>query len=288
MISSMTGYARQIKETDRGELTWALRSLNQRSLDIHINLPDKFRPVEAQCRRKLNESFERGRIDASLLFNRVSAESEPDLLDQSVLTSLFAHAEEVQKHRPDAAALSIAEVLRWPGVICIDEEPDEAFYELTLQLLDESIEELTMYRRREGNQVKEILQDKLKLFKSSCDESKNLVPEAQQSLRERFKEKLEDLDVEVDPGRLEQEIGLALTKLDVAEEIDRIDLHVAEFERVLAEDSVVGKRLGYLLQELVREVNTLGAKTQYFPLNSLTVDMKVILEQIREQVQNVE
>jgi len=288
MISSMTGYARQIKETDRGELTWALRSLNQRSLDIHINLPDHFRPVEAQCRRKLNESFERGRIDASLLFSRVPTGSETDLLDQAVLTSLFARAEEVQKHRPDAAALSIAEVLRWPGVICIDEEPDEAFFELTLQLLDESIEELTMDRRREGDQVEEILQDKLKLFKSSCDEARNLVPEAQQSLRERFKEKLEDLDVEVDPGRLEQEIGLALTKLDVAEEIDRIDLHVVEFDRVLAEDSVVGKRLGFLLQELVREVNTLGAKTLYFPLNSLTVDMKVILEQIREQVQNVE
>ncbi len=288
MISSMTGYARQIKETDRGELTWALRSLNQRSLDIHINLPDKFRPVEAQCRRKLNESFERGRIDASLLFNRAPTHSEPDLLDQSVLTSLFAHAEEVQKHSPDATALSIAEVLRWPGVICIDEEPDEAFFELTLQLLDESIDELTMDRRREGEQVEEILQVKLKLFKASCVEARNLIPEAQQSLRERFKEKLEDLDVEVDPGRLEQEIGLALTKLDVAEEIDRIDLHVAEFERVLAEDSVVGKRLGFLLQELVREVNTLGSKILYFPLNSLTVDMKVILEQIREQVQNVE
>lgn len=288
MISSMTGYARQIKETDRGELIWALRSLNQRSLDIHINLPDQFRPVEAKCRRKLNESFERGRIDASLLFNRVPTGSETDQLDQSVLTTLFARAEEVQNHRPDAAALSIAEVLRWPGVICIDEEPDEAFFELTLQLLDESIEELTMDRRREGDQVEEILQDKLKLFKTSCDEARNLVPEAQQSLRERFKEKLEDLDVEVDAGRLEQEIGLALTKLDVAEEIDRIDLHVVEFDRVLAEDSVVGKRLGFLLQELVREVNTLGAKTLYFPLNSLTVDMKVILEQIREQVQNVE
>ena len=288
MISSMTGYARQIKETDWGELTWALRSLNQRSLDIHINLPDQFRPVEAQYRRKLNESFERGRIDASLQFNRVSANLKTNLLDQSVLTSLFAHAEEVQKHSPDAAALSIAEVLRWPGVICIDEEPDETFFELTLQLLDESIEELTMDRRREGGQVEEILQDKLKLFKSSCNEARTLVPEAQQSLRDRFKEKLEELDIEVDPGRWEQEIGLALTKLDVAEEIDRIDLHVVEFERVLAEDLVVGKRLGYLLQELVREVNTLGAKTQHFPLNSLTVDMKVILEQIREQVQNVE
>ena len=288
MISSMTGYARQIKETDRGELTWALRSLNQRSLDIHINIPDQFRPVEAQCRRRLNESFERGRIDASLLFNQVSIGSETGLLDQSVLTSLFAHAEEVQKRSPYAAALSIAEVLRWPGVICIDEEPDEAFFEFTLQLLDESIEELAMDRRREGGQVEEILQDKLKLFKSSCDEARKLIPEAQQSLHERFKEKLEELDIEVDPGRWEQEIGLALTKLDVAEEIDRIDLHVVEFERVLAEDSVVGKRLGFLLQELVREVNTLGAKTLYFPLNSLTVDMKVILEQIREQVQNVE
>ncbi|MYD78852.1 MAG: hypothetical protein F4239_08215, partial [Gammaproteobacteria bacterium] len=211
MISSMTGYARQIKETDWGELTWALRSLNQRSLDIHIHLPDQFRPVEAQYRRKLSESFERGRIDASLLFNRVSARSETNLLDQSVLTSLFAHAEEVQKHSPDAASLSIAEVLRWPGVICIDEEPDEAFFEFTLQLLDESIEELAMDRRREGDQVEEIFQDKLKLFKSSCDEARKLVPEAQQSLRDRINEKLEDLDVEVDPGRLEQEIGLALT-----------------------------------------------------------------------------
>ncbi len=288
MISSMTGFARQIKETDRGELNWALRSLNQRSLDIRINIPDQFRPVEAQYRRKLNESFERGRIDASLVFNRVSAGSETGLLDQAVLTSLFAHAEEVQKYSPDATALSIAEVLRWPGVISIDEEPDEAFFGLTLQLLDESIEELVMDRRREGGQVEEILQDKLKLFKSSCDEARKLIPEAQQSLRERFKEKLEELNIEVDPGRWEQEIGLALTKLDVAEEIDRIHLHVVEFERVLAEDSTVGKRLGFLLQELVREVNTLGAKTLYFPLNSLTVDMKVILEQIREQVQNVE
>ncbi len=288
MISSMTGFARRVEETRWGEMTWSLRSLNHRSLDISIQMPERFRPLEAQFRRRIVESFSRGRVDAFLLFSRAVSATEKSRLDESVLQSLMVYAEEIKRRSPEAPELTVAEVLKWPGVIQIDEEPGEELSEALIQSLEDTLGDLIRDRHREGRLVEEILQEQLQQFKSGSVKARGLIPEAQARFQERMREKLAELDVEVDPARWEQEVGLMLTKLDVAEEIDRIDLHVAEFERVLAEDSVVGKRLGFLLQELVREVNTLGSKTLHHPLSSLSVDLKVTLEQMREQIQNVE
>ncbi len=288
MIASMTGFAQRTDKTNWGEINWNLRSLNHRSLDIHVQLPEKFRILEAQCRRKLVESFDRGRVDASLTFTRTESDSDASLLDDTVLQSLIAYASSVQQHMPGIRALSVAEVLRWPGVMQADANPEQELTEIILQSLGETINDLEHDRAREGKLVKEIVVEKLEQFKASLSDARKLVPQAQQSLHDRMAEKLAELNIEVDPGRWEQEIGLTLVKLDVAEEVDRIDLHVAEFERALSQESVVGKRLGFILQELGREVNTLGSKTMHYPLNALAVEMKVSLEQIREQIQNVE
>ncbi len=288
MINSMTGFAQRAEKTKWGDITWNLRSLNNRSLDISSHLPERFRPLEAKCRRQMVESFSRGRIDAFLQFVRVKSDLEARLLDEFVLQSLLAYSNKIREYAPTADGLTVAEILKWPGVIRDDDDSGEDLSALVLQSLARAIEDLKTDRGREGLLLEEVLRQKLQAFKISASEARTMVPQAQQQLQERLTEKMTQMDVEVEPGRWEQEVALLLVKLDVAEEIDRIDLHVAEFERVLAENLVAGKRLGFLLQELGREVNTLSSKTVHYPLNALAVDMKVTLEQMREQVQNVE
>ena len=288
MISSMTGFGRCVVNSQWGDFSWNLRSLNHRSLDINIQVPESFRALEAQCRRSIAESFERGRIDASLSFAHANPNFRAESLDVSLVRHLLEFNEEIQQQFPDATALSVAEILRWPGMISSGEDEDEELSKRIIGALNEALTDLSGDRRREGALVVEIVLEKLALFKDSCTQARKLIPQAQKSMQDRFSEKLAELDLEVDPGRWEQEIALALIKLDVAEEIDRIELHVAEFERVLAEDSVVGKKLSFLIQELVRETNTLGSKTSHYALSSLSVEMKVTLEQMREQIQNIE
>ena len=288
MIASMTGFARRVEKTQWGEITWNIRSLNHKSLDVSMQVPEPFRALESQCRRAIVESFSRGRIDASLSVTRTGADCETPLLDEAALQSLLAYANSVRQWAPDASPLSITEILRWPGVVNTDAEPEQELAQSVVATLGQTLADLTNDRQREGALVKAILVEKLEQFKTGSKEARQLIPAAQRNLQDRMVEKLGELDLEVDPGRWEQEIGLVLVKLDVVEEADRLDLHVAEFERVLTEESVVGKRLGFILQELGREVNTLGSKSMYYPLNALMVEMKVILEQIREQIQNVE
>ena len=288
MIASMTGFARRVEKTQWGEITWNIRSLNHKSLDVSMQVPEPFRALESQCRRAIVESFSRGRIDASLSVTRTGADSDTPLLDEAALQSLLSYANSVRQWAPDAAPLSITEILRWPGVVNTDAEPEQELAQSVVATLGQTLADLTNDRQREGALVKAILVEKLEQFKTGSKEARQLIPAAQRNLQDRMVEKLGELDLEVDPGRWEQEIGLVLVKLDVVEEADRLDLHVAEFERVLTEESVVGKRLGFILQELGREVNTLGSKSMYYPLNALMVEMKVILEQIREQIQNVE
>lgn len=288
MISSMTGFGRCVVNSKWGDFSWNLRSLNHRSLDINIQVPERFRALEAQCRRSIAESFERGRIDASLSFTHANPDFHTESLDVSLVRHLLQFNEEIQQQFPHATALSVAEILQWPGMISSGKHDDEELSKSIIGALNEALTDLSGDRRREGALVVEIVLEKLALFKDSCAQARILIPQAQKSMQDRFSEKLAELDLEVDPGRWEQEIALALIKLDVAEEIDRIELHVAEFERVLAEDSVVGKKLSFLIQELVRETNTLGSKTSHYPLSSLSVEMKVTLEQMREQIQNIE
>ena len=288
MIASMTGFARRVEKTQWGEITWNIRSLNHKSLDVSLQVPEPFRALESQCRRAIVESFSRGRIDASLSVTRAGADCETPLLDEAALQSLLAYANSVRQWVPDAAPLTITEILRWPGVVNTDAEPEQELAQSVVATLGQVLADLTHDRQREGALVKAILFEKLEQFKAGSHEARQFLPAAQRNLQDRMVEKLAELDLEVDPGRWEQEIGLVLVKLDVVEEADRLDLHVAEFERVLDEESVVGKRLGFIIQELGREVNTLGSKSMYYPLNALMVEMKVILEQIREQIQNVE
>ena len=288
MIASMTGFARRVEKTQWGEITWNIRSLNHKSLDVSLQVPEPFRALESQCRRAIVERFSRGRIDASLSVTRVGADCESPHLDEAVLQSLLAYANSVRQWAPDATPLTITEILRWPGVVNTDAEPEQELAQSVVATLGQVLADLTNDRQREGALVKAILVEKLEQFKAGSSEARQLLPAAQRNLQDRMVEKLAELDLEVDPGRWEQEIGLVLVKLDVVEEADRLDLHVAEFERVLAEESVVGKRLGFIIQELGREVNTLGSKSMYYPLNALMVEMKVVLEQIREQIQNVE
>lgn len=288
MISSMTGYARHIATTEWGEISWVLRSLNFRSLETQMHIPDMFYSVESRCRQTLAERFHRGKIEASLEVRYSHAKSPEAQLDDDLLKSLLDHANRIQERVPDAPGVSVSDILRWPGLVNLTVQPDEHLFESVLESLKLAADRLLAERQREGAQIADIMRDKLESVNDNIAKAQQLVPEAQQQLQDRFAERLGELEAEVDPDRLAKEIAIVTVKLDTAEEIERIKLHALEFHRVLEQESVVGKRLSFLLQELTREVNTLGSKTNYFPLNALAVEMKVLLEQMREQVQNLQ
>ena len=287
MISSMTGFARQASITNWGEIQWEARSLNHRALDINIQLPEFCRPLEAACRQRLAVQFNRGRIEVVLKFKSIRGSNAIQQFNQTSVENLIAHSQKVMDLVPQSSPLTTCDILKWPGVLTSTDLDDSELNEEILKLFEKLVEQLDLDRRREGQAIQILLSEKIKEFKEFKTSAIDLLPEAQENLRNRIANKLEEMKLEIDAERFEQEVALILMKADVCEEMERIGLHIAELERVLSEDQEAGKRLGFVLQELGREVNTFSSKSAHYPLNSLMVDMKVVLEQIREQVQNV-
>ena len=284
----MTGFARRVSESASGEFEWEIRSLNHRGLDIHVHVPEEFREVEIKCRRAVSSRFERGRIDASLKFLSGSGTSAGIGLNKPLLNQLFEYAYAAYQNRPDATTISITDLLRWPGVITNIETVNDDMLAAVVVALEETVDKLVQDRMREGEVIRSILRERFEVFKTGVKQLRDRLPQIETELRNRFAERLKSIDVNIEPGRIEQEIALCMMKLDVREEIDRIQLHIDEFERVLSEEQVVGKKLGFVVQELGREVNTLAAKSANYPISANTVEMRVVLEQIREQLHNVE
>ncbi len=287
-ISSMTGFARRVSNSASGEFEWEIRSLNHRGLDIHVHVPEEFREVEIKCRRAVSSKFERGRIDATLKILSGSGISAGIGLNESLFNQLLEYAYAAYRNKPDAAMISIAHLLRWPGVITHIETVNDDMLAAVVASLEETVDELVRDRMREGHVIRSILRNRFEVFKSGVKQLREQLPQIERELRNRFAERLKSIDVNIEPGRIEQEIALSMMKLDVREEVDRIQLHVDEFERVLSEEQVVGKKLGFIVQELGREVNTLAAKSANYPISANTVEMRVVLEQIREQLHNIE
>jgi uncharacterized protein (TIGR00255 family) len=289
MIRSMTAYATRSIQTDRGTLSWELRSVNQRFLDLSLRLPEDFRALEPDIRQCFKDALNRGKIEANLRFQADAAAASADLrLNAELARALVRCHDELAGLSGGAADPDLVHLLNWPGLI-VQERPDfEAEREAALTLLDDAIVALIEAREQEGSAIAEMIESRLAGIETQVEAVAAHLPEIRQALDQRFRERLANLSQPVEPGRIEQEVVLQLQKLDVDEELDRLKAHVAEIRRVLGLEEPVGRRLDFLMQELNREANTLGSKAAVVETGQAAVELKVLIEQMREQIQNVE
>ena len=287
MISSMTGFARRIVETQWGVVQWEVRSLNHRGLDLVFRMPEIFASLEADCRRLLATKFSRGRIEITLRFDNSGAVSDLQEVDTNALSGLLKQVDSIQQLAPDTSSMSARDLLKWPGVLKSIEVENTQLDETVLSAFKHLLTELEDDRLREGSQIQALLVDKIGELKNYENQMVELVAAAEEAERDRLVRKLKELESVVDPERVAQEIAIAVMKGDVSEEVERFRLHVIELERVLLKEEVAGKRLGFVLQELGREANTISSKSAFYPLSTVLIDIKVVLEQIREQIQNI-
>ncbi|NEV61564.1 YicC/YloC family endoribonuclease [Thiorhodococcus minor] len=288
MIKSMTAFARETRNGELGELTWELRTVNHRFLEPHIRLPEELRALDVPVRARLTDSLRRGKVDCSLRYSPAVGAVGALRVNKPFVEQLLTAGREVSELVGRPYEPSSFELLRWPGVLQ-EQEPDlDRLTAEALALLDTAIASLLDTRAREGERLGQLLRDRCARLQESVVRVRARMPEVLEGVRARLGERLEQLKAELDPLRLEQEIALAAARLDVDEEMDRLEAHVAEVLEVLGRDEPVGRRLDFLMQELNREANTLGSKSSDVAVTREAVEMKVLIEQMREQVQNLE
>jgi uncharacterized protein (TIGR00255 family) len=290
MITSMTGFARREASGTFGTLACELRSVNHRFLEPGFRLPDELRALEPELRQGLAKRLRRGKVDCSLHLRSLDAAQRELRVDAGTLSRLFAATREIAGHGPVGSTLDPIEVLRWPGVLRDDSTDRDALYGVARRLFAETLAELAAARAREGVHLRELIEQRCAALDGHVAQVRTRLPEIHARVRARLQERVAELGASVDPARLEQELVLLLQRLDVAEELDRLSGHVEEVRRNAAADGgePAGRRLDFLMQELNREANTLSSKSQDLEMTRVAVEMKVLIEQMREQVQNVE
>ena len=286
MPFSMTGFAGAAIVVTPIELNWELRSVNHRYLDLRLRLPDEFRPAEPRYRDVISAAVRRGRIECTLTMRTSAAESSTADVDSGTLAGLASLQDTVRRAFPDAQPFGVAELLRWPGVLRAPEFG--ALVEPAGECLADALEKLKRSRRREGGRIAAMLAERCDAIAALASDVRPLIADAEQGYRDKLTERLGRLEIQANPERLEQELVLVAQRLDVTEEVDRLDAHIAEIRDVLGRDEPVGRRLDFLIQELNREANTLASKAHDARLTRCAVDIKVLIEQMREQVQNLE
>ncbi len=288
MIASMTGYARAQGQYDWGVLTWELRSVNHRYLEIGARLPEELREMEPAVRERVTARLGRGKVECQLRFEACGMAAGTPVLDEARARALIDIVHRTEALMEAAAPVTAMDLMRWPGVVGergIDVEPVAAS---ALALLDEALDDLRAARQREGERLAQLIGQRCDALAAELGRARALLPQIRSGLRERLRQRLAELDVEAEPGRLEQELAIQLQKIDVDEELDRLAGHIDEVRAVLQRDEPVGRRLDFLMQELNREANTLGSKSVSADTTRISVEMKVLIEQMREQVQNIE
>ncbi|MCK9201702.1 MAG: YicC family protein [Gallionella sp.] len=292
MILSMTGYAATGAELDSGSLTLELRAVNHRYLDIQLRMPDELRAFEGAMREAISAQLQRGKVDCRINYAARSAQSGATL-SRDLLQQLADWNHEVQAALPDAHSLSVADVLKWQGVL---ETPSASADELRsslLGLLQEALQEFSASRAREGEKLKDFLLQRVEKIEALREGVMPHVPAAiaayEQKLTARLREALQNAPAnDLFDERIRQEITLFASKIDVDEELSRLSSHLTEMRRILTQGGAVGKRLDFLMQELNREANTLGSKSVDAEVSRSAMEMKILIEQMREQIQNLE
>jgi uncharacterized protein (TIGR00255 family) len=289
MIASMTGFARREISGAWGTLVCELRSVNHRFLEPGFRLPDELRSLESEFRQGFIRELKRGKVDCTFSL-RASAGAESALqLDGAALQRLLERVRELSGEVPKGTAtVSLLDVLRWPGVLRDVDSGTEELLASARELLASTLRELVATRAREGERLRELIEQRCAALRNLVGQVQARLPEIQSRVRARLDERLAEFKANVDQDRLEQELALLLQRLDVDEELDRLVAHIEEIRRVMGGNEPAGRRLDFLMQELNREANTLSSKSQDLESTRAAVDMKVLIEQMREQVQNVE
>ena len=287
MIRSMTAFARAEQAGANGTLSWELRSVNHRYLEPHLRLPESFRDLEGAVREALRNGLSRGKIECTLRFSDDNA-GKALQVNLERAAQLVAAAESVAGLIKQPAALNPLEVLGWPGVLVADAADPQALNQSALALFNQALNELKKGREREGAELAKLLNERLDSILEQVAALRELVPQMLASQRQKILDRCAEMQAELDPQRLEQELVILAQKSDVAEELDRLSTHVNEVRRVLKTGGQAGRRLDFLMQELNREANTLGSKAFDTRSTNAAVNLKVLIEQMREQVQNIE
>ncbi|GLS05259.1 hypothetical protein GCM10007860_24090 [Chitiniphilus shinanonensis] len=288
MIYSMTGFAAVQRELPEGTLNLELRAVNHRYLDLTVRLPEELRAHEGALRERIAGKITRGKVECRVGFNAQAASAAQLVLNQALLQQLVAVVGQAKALVPDGGDVRLGELLRWPGVLSQVAPGGEALGEAALQLLDAAIAELGASRSREGDKLKAHLLERIAGMEAIVAAVKPRVPELVAEYEERMKARfLEALGTQ-DDDRVRQEIVVFAQKIDVDEELSRLGAHFSEIRRILDKGGAVGKRLDFLMQELNREANTLGSKSVSVDTSRASIELKVLIEQMREQIQNIE
>ena len=288
MLRSMTGFARCERATTAGLLAWELRSVNHRYLEISLRLPEELRTLEGDIRRTIGTAARRGKVEASCYLRPQAVPVRELTLDDALLDRLIEQALAVQRRLGAAAQINAVDLLRWPGVVHESEREAIPLAAVAQELLAETLAAFTASRAGEGERIAEMLSSRAQTVARLVDGIAARLPEVQSRIRAKLSERLAALGTEGNPERFEQETTILVQKMDVAEELDRLKSHVAEFANTLASGDAVGRKLDFLMQEFNREANTLSSKSQDVETTRSAVELKVLIEQMREQVQNVE
>ncbi|UTZ20532.1 YicC/YloC family endoribonuclease [Vibrio campbellii] len=288
MIYSMTAYARKEVKGDWGSAVWEIRSVNQRYLETYFRMPEQFRALEPVLRERFRKHLARGKVECSLRFEANPAAKAELSINKALANQVIKAAEQVMHMTGELSRINPFQVMQWPGVM---ETPEQNMDEVNKELLgafDEAISEFIEARGREGDNMKALIEQRLEAITSEVVKVRARMPEILEWQRERLFSKFEDAKVELDPSRVEQELILLAQKSDVAEELDRLDSHVKETTNILKKGGAVGRRLDFMMQEFNRESNTLASKSISTDITASGVELKVLIEQMREQIQNIE
>lgn len=288
MIRSMTAFARLESPTDWGSITWELRSVNHRYLELQFKLPEMFRNLEPKLRDQLRKALNRGKVECQLRYQLNPGCQTRISINDVLLTQLLQACQQIEATHPALQQPSSLDILKWPGVINDAGLDGDAMIADAEAHIPAVLDELLEARQREGEELRLLIEQRLQAIMQHTSELRRFLPTILQQQRARLIERLEDANVDADPNRLEQEMVILAQKSDVDEELDRLDTHVNEVLRVLNKGGPCGRRLDFLMQELNREANTLSSKSLDSQATQSAVELKVLIEQMREQIQNIE
>ncbi|MBN3125481.1 YicC/YloC family endoribonuclease [Pectobacterium brasiliense] len=287
MIRSMTAYARREIKGNWGSAAWELRSVNQRYLETYLRLPEQFRSLEPVARERIRARLTRGKIECNLRFELDPSAQSALILNEKLAKQLVNAANWV-KMQSDEGEINPVDILRWPGVMSAEEQDLDAISAELLTALEGALDDFIAARESEGNALKGLIEQRLAGVSAEVVKVRAQMPNILLWQRERLQNKLEDAQVQLENNRLEQELVLMAQRVDVAEELDRLDAHVKETYKILKKEEAVGRRLDFMMQEFNRESNTLASKSINADVTASAIELKVLIEQMREQIQNIE
>ncbi len=288
MIASMTSFGRIEETTSHGHVVWDIRTVNHRYLDINLRMPEEMRPLEASIRQKISTNIKRGKVDCNLRFDMDLGEACDIKVNEDRAHRVTEVARRLSEPSTAFSTINPIDVMRWPGVVERDQIDIDVVGATLLTLLDKALLMVSDTRKAEGDKLQQMIRERCEQIQHIVTTVKSAMPELIQQLHDKYRARINELLETPDMERLDQEIVMLAQKADVAEELDRLEAHLSEVDRALSAKEPVGRRLDFLMQEMNREANTLGSKSVHINMTNASVDLKVLIEQMREQIQNIE